>query len=126
MEFLSVINSIGTIPLLVLIVVIFILLFREVKKDNQDTKNSLSIHKREMAENLAEYKRETAESLAEYKTLVDKQLAAEEKVLKELDLRLRTVETDYAKKTDVQEALSGWRMEIRHLSDKIDKVLLRK
>ena len=35
MEFLSVVNSLGTVPFLALLVVIFILLFREVKADTR-------------------------------------------------------------------------------------------
>lgn len=41
MEFISVVNSLGSLPLFVLIVVIFILLLKEVKKDNEITRTAL-------------------------------------------------------------------------------------
>ena len=42
---------------------------------------------------------------------------------KELEKRIRVIETEYAPRTYVQEVVSGWRNEIRNLNDKLDKVL---
>ena len=106
MEFLSSINSLGTVPLLILILVIFILLFKEVKKENQALSRSFDKHK--------EY---VDAAIKEYKETTDKQI-------EKMEERLRSVETEYAEKTYIQEQMSGWRTEIRRIDEKLDRVLI--
>ncbi len=113
MEFLSSINSFGTVPLLILIVVIFILLFKEVKKENQALSRSFDKHK--------EY---VDAAIKEYKETTDRQIEVQNKQLEKMEERLRSVETDYAEKTYIQEQMSGWRTEIRRIDEKLDRVLL--
>ena len=44
MEFLSTINSLGIIPLLILMLVIFILLFKDIRKDNERMASGLVLY----------------------------------------------------------------------------------
>lgn len=111
MEFLSSVNSLGTVPLLILIVVIFILLFREVKKDNERTSARLEAHEAKMDKQMKEHRES-----------VDKQISMQNRTVEKMEERLRAVEQDYATKTYVQEVVSGWREEIRRLNDKLDRM----
>lgn len=115
MDFLGTVNTLGAIPLLTLIVVIFILLFREVKKDNKRISEALESHSAKIDK-----------QIREYKAITDRQIEAQNIEIGKMEERLRIVESDYAKKTDVQEAISGWRMEIRHINDKLDRILMSK
>lgn len=131
MEFLSTVNSLGTVPLLVLITAIFILLVREVKKDGDHLRSSLEAHRKEVDRALAEYKAGVErqveaqnKAIAEYKVSVDRHIEVQNKQLEKLEERLRLVETEYAEKTYVQEINSGWRTEIRRIDDKLDRVLM--
>lgn len=113
MEFMSIINSFGSIPLLVLLIVIFILLLREVKKDNRDTRNSLDGFRNAIEKQIKEHKLSTEK-------LIDNQNTAIEK----MEERLRVIEQDYADKAYVQEINSNWRTEIRRIDEKLDKILM--
>lgn len=113
MEFLSTINSLGIIPLLVLMLVIFILLFKDIRKDNE-----------RMAQELKDHEEKISSSIKEYKTATEKQIAAQNAALEKMECRIRAVEMDYAEKTYVQEVNSSWRTEMRRIEDKIDKVLM--
>lgn len=131
MDFLSTVNSLGTVPLLVLITAIFILLVREVKKDGDHLRSALESHRKEVDRALAEYKAGVErqveaqnKAIAEYKVSVDRHIEIQNKQLEKIEARLRMVETDYAEKTYVQDAMSGWRQEIRRIDDKLDKVLM--
>ena len=115
MEFMSIINSIGTVPLLILILVIFILLIKDIRKDNDA-----------MARELKEHEAKLNSAIKEYKETTEKQISQQNLIIEKLDNRLRVVETDYAEKTYVQEVNSSWRSEIRHINDKLDKVLMSK
>lgn len=114
MEFFSAINSIGTIPALILILVIFILLYKEVKKDNIGIAKELKSHEDAISQ-----------KLKEYQETVDKQISMQNSLLEKLEDRLRAVETDYAEKTYVQECNSGWRTELRRVDEKLDRILLK-
>lgn len=131
MDFLGTINALGTVPLLVLITVIFILLVREVKKDGDHLRSALEAHRKEVDRALAEYKAGVErqveaqnKAIAEYKVSVDRHIEVQNKQLEKLEERLRLVETEYAEKTYVQEINSGWRTEIRRIDDKLDRVLM--
>lgn len=131
MDFLSSINSLGTVPLLVLITVIFILLVREVKRENENLSHSFDRHRQDVDKALAEYKAGTEriadvqnKAIAEYKLSTDRQIASQNTALRKMEERLTAIEKDYAEKTYVQEAMSGWRTEIRRIDDKLDRVLL--
>lgn len=113
MEFLSSVNSLGTIPLLILIIVIFILLFREIKGENRRLSKAFDDHKAALDKVFGDYKED-----------VDRQIKSQNLIIEKMEARLRTVETDYAEKTYVQEAMSGWRTEIRRIDDKLDRVLI--
>ena len=56
MEFLSTVNSLGIIPLLVLMLVIFILLFKDIKKDNERMAQELKDHEEKISSSIKEYK----------------------------------------------------------------------
>lgn len=113
MEFLSTVNSLGIVPLLILILVIFILLFKDIRKDNE-----------RMARELQDHEAKISASIKEYKTTTEKQIAAQNAALEKMESRIRAVEMDYAEKTYVQEVNSSWRTEMRRIEDKIDKMLM--
>ncbi len=113
MEFLSTVNSLGIIPLLILMLVIFILLFKDIRKDNE-----------RMAQELKDHEEKISSSIKEYKATTEKQIAAQNAALEKMENRIRAVEMDYAEKTYVQEVNSSWRTEMRRIEDKIDKVLM--
>ena len=64
-----------------------------------------------------------AQDIAEHKAATEKMVDSLREVDKELEKRIRVIETEYAPRTYVQEVVSGWRNEIRNLNDKLDKVL---
>ena len=113
MEFLSTVNSLGIVPLLILILVIFILLFKDIRKDNE-----------RMARELQDHEAKISASIKEYKATTEKQIAAQNAALEKMESRIRAVEMDYAEKTYVQEVNSSWRTEMRRIEDKIDKMLM--
>ena len=131
MDFLSSVNSLGTVPMLVLITVIFILLVREVKKVNENLSRSFDWHRQDVDKALEEY-RAAAErvanvqnqAIAEYKVSTNKQIASQNTAIRKMEERLVAVEKDYAERTYVQEIVSGWRNEIRRIDDKLTKVLM--
>ncbi len=131
MDFLSSVNSLGTVPMLVLITVIFILLVREVKRENENLSRSFDRHRQDVDKALEEY-RAAAErvanvqnqAIAEYKVSTNKQIASQDAAIRKMEERLVAVEKDYAERTYVQEIVSGWRNEIRRIDDKLTKVLM--
>lgn len=131
MDFLSSVNSLGTVPMLVLITVIFILLVREVKKENENLSRSFDRHRQDVDKALEEYRAAAErvanvqnEAIAEYKVSTNKQIASQNTAIRKMEERLVTVEKDYAERTYVQEIVSGWRNEIRRIDDKLTKVLM--
>lgn len=123
MEFLSVINSLGTVPFLALLVIIFIMLFREVKADNARTQKHMKEYEEKFDRRFTKHEEAIAEDIAEHKAATEKMVDSLREVDKELEKRIRVIETEYAPRTYVQEVVSGWRNEIRNLNDKLDKVL---
>lgn len=131
MDFLSSVNSLGTVPMLVLITVIFILLVREVKKENENLSRSFDRHRQDVDKALEEYRAAAErvanvqnEAIAEYKVSTNKQIASQNTAIRKMEERLVAVEKDYAERTYVQEIVSGWRNEIRRIDDKLTKVLM--
>lgn len=131
MDFLSSVNSLGTVPMLVLITVIFILLVREVKKENENLSRSFDRHRQDVDKALDEYRAAAErvanvqnEAIAEYKVSTNKQIASQNTAIRKMEERLVAVEKDYAERTYVQEIVSGWRNEIRRIDDKLTKVLM--
>ena len=131
MDFLSSVNSLGTVPMLVLITVIFILLVREVKKENENLARSFDRHRQDVDKALDEYRAAAErvanvqnEAIAEYKVSTNKQIASQNTAIRKMEERLVAVEKDYAERTYVQEIVSGWRNEIRRIDDKLTKVLM--
>lgn len=131
MDFLSSVNSLGTVPMLVLITVIFILLVREVKKENEDLSRSFDRHRQDVDKALEEYRAGCErvanvqnQAIAEYKVSTNKQIASQDAAIRKMEERLVRVEKDYAERTYVQEIVSGWRSEIRRIDDKLTKVLM--
>ena len=131
MDFLSSVNSLGTVPMLVLITVIFILLVREVKKENENLSRSFDRHRQDVDKALEEYRAAAErvanvqnEAIAEYKVSTNKQIASQNTAIRKMEERLVAVEKDYAERTYVQEIVSGWRNGIRRIDDKLTKVLM--
>lgn len=115
MEFLSIINGLGTIPLLILLIVVFIILIKDIKKENESIKRQMDSVKKSLSE-----------SLDKHETAINTALENQNERLEKLDERIRHVETDYADRIYTQEIASGWRTEIRRLDEKLDKVLLER
>lgn len=133
MDFLSSVNSLGTVPMLVLITVIFILLVREVKRENEDLSRSFDRHRQDVDKALEEYRvgcERVADAqnkaIAEYKLSTDRQIASQNSAIRKMEERLAAVEKNYAERTYVQEVVSGWRSEIRRLDDKLTEVLMKR
>lgn len=133
MDFLSSVNSLGTVPMLVLITVIFILLVREVKKENEDLSRSFDRHRQDVDKALEEYRAGCErvadaqnKAIAEYKLSTDRQIASQNSAIRKMEERLAAVEKNYAERTYVQEVVSGWRSEIRRLDDKLTEVLMKR
>ena len=113
MDFLSSVNSLGTVPMLVLITVIFILLVREVKKENENLSRSFDRHRQDVDKALEEYRAAAErvanvqnEAIAEYKVSTNKQIASQNTAIRKMEERLVAVEKDYAERTYVQEIVS--------------------
>ena len=133
MDFLSSVNSLGTVPMLVLITVIFILLVREVKRENEDLSRSFDRHRQDVDKALEEYRAGCErvadaqnKAIAEYKLSTDRQIASQNSAIRKMEERLAAVEKNYAERTYVQEVVSGWRSEIRRLDDKLTEVLMKR
>lgn len=124
MEFTSVVNNLGSLPLLILIIVIFILLLKEVKKDNERTRSALQQYKAHSDEALKEYKASIDKQIKEHSTSTEKLLSNQNAALQKMEERIRIIEQDYADKAYVQEINSNWRTEIRRLDEKLDRILM--
>lgn len=124
MEFTSVVNSLGSLPLLILIVVIFILLLKEVKKDNERTRTALQQYKQHSDESLKEYKASIDKQIKEHSASTEKLLSNQNAALQKMEERIRIIEQDYADRAYVQEINSNWRTEIRRLDEKLDRILM--
>lgn len=124
MEFTSVVNSLGSLPLLILIIVIFILLLKEVKKDNERTRTALQQYKQHSDESLKEYKASIDKQIKEHSTSTEKLLSNQNAALQKMEERIRIIEQDYADRAYVQEINSNWRTEIRRLDEKLDRILM--
>lgn len=120
MEFLSTVAAIGTVPLLILLVVIFILILKNQKTENENIKKTLE-----------EYRKGYSDGLNQIKTDMDNFRNDFNKSLESVDSKICQIMKDYAEKTYVQEAVGGWRSEIRDVrqdiaryNERVDKVLL--
>lgn len=115
MEFISIVNTIlGTVPLLILITVIFILLFKENKKEI----DRLGISVKGIREDV----RQQLEQAEEQSKARD---AKQDQIAEKLEARISEIEKNYADKAYVQESVGGWRTEIRELSNRMDKLMMK-
>ena len=102
MEFMSIVGQYGTFPLLVLMIAVFILILKQERERNDNQQKQI--------ENLS---KDFKESLAK------------------INAEISDMKRDYADKAYVQEAVGGWRTEIREVrseiksyNDRIDKLLM--
>lgn len=102
MEFMSIVGQYGTFPLLVLMIAVFILILKQERERNDSQQKQI--------ENLS---KDFKESLAK------------------INAEISDIKRDYADKAYVQEAVGGWRTEIREIrseikgyNDRIDKLLM--
>lgn len=120
MEFLSVFNSIGTPALILLVLVILFFMIKEIKQENSRLTTKFDESQEMLNEKISAFKDEMKRSMAEQQARQDKRDAKQDEASEQLALRLRDVESNYAKKIDVQEAVGGWRTELKTLGDRID------
>ena len=120
MEFLSVFNSIGTPALILLVLVILFFMIKEIKADNQRMSTRFDESQKSVNAKIASFRDEMKADIAEQRKQQEKRDAKQDEVTEQLANRLMSVERDYAKKIDVQEAVGGWRTEINKLGDRID------
>jgi septal ring factor EnvC (AmiA/AmiB activator) len=125
MEFLSAVNNVATVPSLILIVAIFVLLFREVKKSNDRLEADFRAHEKSVSSAISAIKAEIKEQL---KAERDQQAARDKKqddLLERLNARINEMERDYADKAYVQEAVGGWRTDMRDLGNRMDNIYMK-
>lgn len=125
MEFLSAINSVATIPTLILIVAVFILLFREVKKSNDRLEADFKAHEKSVFSSISSFKTEIKEQLQAERDRQAERDARQDELLSRLDARLNEMERDYADKAYVQEAVGGWRTDMRDLGSRMDNIYMK-
>ncbi len=124
MEFLSIFNSIGTPALILLVLVILFFMIKEIKADNARMAARFEQSQGEVNKKIQQFRDEIKAEMAEQRKQQEKKDARQDEVAEQLANRLMSVERDYAKKIDVQEAVGGWRTEINKLGDRIDILLL--
>jgi uncharacterized membrane protein YhiD involved in acid resistance len=120
MEFLSIFNSIGTPALILLVLVILFFMIKEIKADNQRMSIKFDDSQNSVNAKIAAFRDEMRADLAEQRKQQEKRDAKQDEVTEQLACRLMDVERNYAKKIDVQEAVGGWRTELKTLGDRID------
>ncbi|WP_148229000.1 hypothetical protein [Parasphaerochaeta coccoides] len=109
---MSLVNQLGTVPILILLVVIFILLFKENKKANESLSRTISSLKDDVRKQL-----EAADARNEERN------KKQDEVIETLNKRVSYVEQNYADKAYVQESFGGWRTEIRELGKRMDRFI---
>jgi len=124
MEFLSIFNSIGTPALILLVLVILFFMIKEIKADNARMAARFEQSQGEVNKKIQQFRDEIKAEMTEMRKQQEKKDARQDEVAEQLANRLMSVERDYAKKIDVQEAVGGWRTEINKLGDRIDILLL--
>lgn len=102
LEFLGIVSSYGAVPLLVVLLVIIIIAMKDHSKKHD-----------EMEASIGDLKASLEKRMAEQSTQADKAIG-------NLDKRILYMEQNYAEKSYVQETVSGWRMEIKDLGNRID------
>jgi len=124
MEFLNTVAAIGTVPLLILLVIIFILILKNQKNEYEAVKKELAALQKSTSDGMAQIKKEFQDSMTEFKQDHKDSMEA-------VDLKISQIMKDYAEKTYVQEAVGGWRNEVREIrqdirvyNERVDKVLL--
>lgn len=120
MEFLSIFNSIGTPALILLVLVILFFMIKEIKADNARMAARFEKSQGEVNAKIQQFRDEIKAEMTEMRKQQEKKDARQDEVAEQLANRLMSVERDYAKKIDVQEAVGGWRTEINKLGDRID------
>lgn len=120
MEFLSIFNSIGTPALILLVLVILFFMIKEIKADNARMTARFEKSQGEVNAKIQQFRDEIKAEMTEMRKQQEKKDARQDEVAEQLANRLMSVERDYAKKIDVQEAVGGWRTEINKLGDRID------
>jgi len=120
MEFLSIFNSIGTPALILLVLVILFFMIKEIKADNARMAARFEQSQGEVNKKIQQFRDEIKAEMTEMRKQQEKKDARQDEVAEQLANRLMSVERDYAKKIDVQEAVGGWRTEINKLGDRID------
>lgn len=120
MEFLSIFNSIGTPALILLVLVILFFMIKEIKADNARMATRFEKSQGEVNAKIQQFRDEIKAEMTEMRKQQEKKDARQDEVAEQLANRLMSVERDYAKKIDVQEAVGGWRTEINKLGDRID------
>lgn len=120
MEFLSIFNSIGTPALILLVLVILFFMIKEIKADNARMTARFEKSQGEVNAKIQQFRDEIKAETTEMRKQQEKKDARQDEVAEQLANRLMSVERDYAKKIDVQEAVGGWRTEINKLGDRID------
>ncbi|MGP1418343.1 MAG: hypothetical protein ACTTJZ_00835 [Sphaerochaetaceae bacterium] len=102
LEFLGIVSSYGAVPLLVVLLVIIIIAMKDHSKKHDEMEASIGDLKASLEKRMAE------------------QSAQADKAIGNLDKRILYMEQNYAEKSYVQETVSGWRMEIKDLGNRID------
>lgn len=113
MEFMSLINQFGTVPALILLVVLFYLLLKDTKKDLGGLSQGISSIKEDVRKQL-----EAADARNEERN------KKQDEVIEKLNKRITYMEQNYADKSYVQESFGGWRSEIRDLGKRIDHFIM--
>lgn len=113
MEFLGIIGRFGIAPLVTLLLIILIMIFKEIKKETGNIKGSILSLRASFEKEIEALEKRQNESEVK-----------QDKIIDSLERRIREIE---ASKTDiayVQEAVSGWRSEIGKISDRIDRLIM--
>lgn len=102
MEMLSIVSSLGSIPLLILLLALLIIQVKEHKKQHLETSQKMEDIQKSFSTSLQKIVSEFNSSMVK------------------LEARIVYIEQNYAEKSYVQEAVSGWRTEIQELGRRID------
>lgn len=113
MEFMSLINQFGVVPLLILLVVVFIQMLKGSKEKID-----------RLAEEVRSVKDAVREQLEAADSRNEERSKKQDEVIEKLNRRITYVEQNYADKAYVQESFGGWRSEIRDLGKRLDQFIL--
>lgn len=124
MEFLSIFNSIGTAPLILLVLVILFFMIKETRAGQARMEESFKDSEDELKKKISLFRDELRAEIADIRAQQEKKDKAQDEMIAQVADRLLNVEQNYAKKMDIQEAVGGWRMEINKLGERIDLLLV--